>query len=436
MPAMPWTTTRRRKPLTTIARAAPGARRVLGQIGNPAPQNEHALHELVQGKPDSLQEHASGMIDAPPGAKRMLTLEHPLAETKKRELPGIASGAPSKACVLPNGYRPWMPSRHALPYTIADMAASIDILLDRAADLLEADRSVALCLLTNARGSTPAAAGAVMLVDDAAGLHGTIGGGCVEAEVRRRVVTMMSAGETGLLRFTLDHDYGWDDGLICGGTIDVAVALPRDATRFRSVARAYRQREPTQLSVIVHPVDAEAAQRYVVDLPPRPRLLVAGAGHIGGAVCRLALDLGFDVAGFDDRADLLERSFAPPARAVTGPIHETILREAIDADTYIVIVTRGHRHDEQVLHAVAETPARFIGMIGSRRKVKLIFDDLLDAGVPEAALRRVRAPIGLDINSVTVNEIALSIAAELTQVRRADHRSPVRGPLDVATAAP
>jgi xanthine dehydrogenase accessory factor len=309
------------------------------------------------------------------------------------------------------------------------VAESIDQLLDRAAGLLEARRKVALCLLVRAQGSTPASPGAVMLVDDAAELYGTVGGGCVEAEVRRRVFEMMGADRTGLLHFKLDHDYGWDDGLICGGSIDVAVALPADGRRLRAVAEAYRRREPTDLPVVVDPGEASRPQQYVLDLPPRPRLLIAGAGHIGRALCGMALELDFDVAAFDDRPDLLERFIPDPARRVVGPIHETILEQPIDGGTYIVIVTRGHRHDEKVLKAVAEQPARYIGMIGSRRKVKLTFDELRAAGVSEEALKRVRAPIGLDIGSVTVNELALSIAAQLVEARRAGYRSPVRGPL-------
>jgi xanthine dehydrogenase accessory factor len=306
---------------------------------------------------------------------------------------------------------------------------SIDHLLDRAAGLLESGRKVALCLLVETKGSTPASPGAMMLVDDAAELYGTVGGGCVEAEVRRRVFEMMASGRTGLLQFDLDHDHGWDDGLICGGSIDVAVALADDARHLRAVADAYRRREPTELAVVVEAGEGGDRQQYVLALEPRPQLLIAGAGHVGQAVCRLALDLDFDVAVFDDRPELLDRFIPDPARRVIGPMHERMPQQPIDDGTYIVIVTRGHRHDEQVLHAVAEKPARYIGMIGSRRKVKLTFEELRSAGVSEEALKRVRAPIGLDIGSVTVNEVALAIAAQLVEARRADYRSPVRGPL-------
>ena len=313
------------------------------------------------------------------------------------------------------------------------MAESIDQRLDRAARLLAADRKVALCLLVKATGSTPVPAGAVVLVDDAAVTHGTIGGGCVEAELRRQVVAMITSGRTGVLHFELDHDHGWDDGMICGGSIDVAVALPADGRVLRDVADAYRRREPAELSAIVETGDGHGTlrQRYVLDLRPRPRLLIAGAGHIGRALCRLALELDFDVTAFDDRADLLERCFPDPARRVEGAIHETILREAIDGQTYIVIVTRGHRHDAEVLQAVAEQPARYIGMIGSRRKVQVVTDELRADGISEEAIGRVQAPVGLSIGAVTPDEIALSIAAQLVEVRRDGYRSPVRGPLNL-----
>ncbi len=257
---------------------------------------------------------------------------------------------------------------------------------------------------------------------------GTLGGGCVEAEVKRRALSVMSEGEPVLAKFQLDHDYGWDDGLICGGSIDVAVALPTDATELREVAQAYRRRETTMLPLVIESEEAGVFHRYEMNLPPRPRLLIAGAGHIGGALSELAGNLDFEVTVFDDRQDMLARMVPDSARGVAGPMHETILAEPIDDGTYIVVVTRGHRHDERVLRAIAEKPAKYIGMIGSRRKVKLTFDDLRAAGVSDAALARVQAPIGLDIGAVTVNEIAMAIAAQLVEVRRTTYEPPVRGP--------
>jgi xanthine dehydrogenase accessory factor len=315
------------------------------------------------------------------------------------------------------------------------VAELIDHLLDRAADRLDADQKVALCLLVRTKGSTPASPGTVMVVDDAAGTCGTIGGGCVEAELRRRAFEMIAADRSGVLHFELDHDYGWDDGLICGGSIDVAVALPTDGRRLRAVADAYRRREPTELAVVVETEGGERRQ-YALQLPPRPRLLIAGAGHIGQALCRFALELDFDVAAFDDRVDLLTRFIPDPAHRMVGPIHEMILQQPIDDHTYIVIVTRGHRHDGKVLKAVVEQPAKYIGLIGSQRKVQLTFDELREAGVPQPALQRVRAPIGLDIGAVTVTEIALAIAAQLVEARRDGFSNPVHGPVMLDAARP
>lgn len=305
------------------------------------------------------------------------------------------------------------------------MAHSIDRLLDYAADRVEAGRNAALCLLVKTRGSTPAQAGALMVVDDQADMCGTIGGGCVEAEVRKRVISMINDGKTGVMQFQMNHDYGWDDGLLCGGTIDLAIGQASDVPNLRDIAESVRKRAATSLPLRVHDAETGVDRKFVLDLPPRPRLYIAGAGHIGQALTRYGLDLDFEVSVFDDRADLLDHFIPEPATRVSGAIEKTMLERPIDHETYIVIVTRGHRHDEKVLKAIAEAPARYVGMIGSRRKVKVIFDDLRDLGISEDVLARVRAPIGLEIGSVTVNEIAMSIAAEIVQVRRSDHRSPV-----------
>lgn len=314
------------------------------------------------------------------------------------------------------------------------MIEPIDQLLRRAARLQRDGRRVCACLLVKARGSTPQSAGALMLVDEAAQTYGTIGGGCVEAEVRRRAHMLMSEQKSGVLKFKLDHDFGWDDGLICGGTIHLAVAPPPPPHELESIADAIERRTTTSLDLLVHD-EEEGDARYTLDLPPRERLYVAGAGHVGQAVARQALRLEFEVTMFDDRADLLERFAPPEAKKVSGEIAEELKVAGIDDRTYCVIVTRGHRHDEQALAAVISRGARYVGMIGSRRKVKLIFDDLREMGHDEADLLSVRAPIGLDIGSVTVEEIAMSIAAQLVQVRRADYVPPVRGPISIESTA-
>lgn len=293
-------------------------------------------------------------------------------------------------------------------------------LIDRAAAIQRQGRRCVLCLVIGSRGSTPQAPGALMLVDDAAMTYGTIGGGCVEAQVRRDAFAMLGAGAPepgGTLRFTLNHDYGWDDGLICGGTLDLIVAPPPSPQALDDVRAAMDARRPTHIDLWA--TDASGSrQGYRLRIPPRDRLYIAGAGHVGQAVARAALTLEFDVHVFDDRADLLASSLPPGARGIGGEIADSLRTAEIDPATYCLVVTRGHRHDEQALGAVVGRGAAYVGMIGSRRKVKLIFDDLGAMGVPREALAGVRAPVGLDIGAVTVEEIAISIAAELVQTRR------------------
>lgn len=326
------------------------------------------------------------------------------------------------------------------------MNESVPNLLRRAIAIQRAGGRITMCLLVRARGSTPASAGALMLIDDAANTFGTIGGGCIEAEVRRRAHMLAASGRSALLRFKLDHDYGWDDGLICGGTLEMAIApAPASAELARVLAdiearqgaalrfRVDHRPDPLIDDLAPDPVP-EGPVDFLLRLPPAPSLYIAGAGHVGQALARQALNLEFNVTVFDDRPDLLERFVPAGAARVSGDIADHLAGAPIDAGTYIVIVTRGHRHDEQALAAVLARGAKYTGMIGSRRKVKLIFDDLAAAGHSRDELARVYAPIGVRINSVTVEEIAVSIAAQLIQVRRSTATLAVEGPIPVPPA--
>lgn len=305
------------------------------------------------------------------------------------------------------------------------MNESIDKLLRRAASLKREGRDVVACLLIKSRGSTPASAGALMIVDQSAQTYGTIGGGCVEAEVRRAAVAMMQSRQFGVLQLKLDHDYGWDDGLICGGTIHVAIGELPAPEILDAIVSEVERRQATKLTIQSAGEDGPA--EFTLDLSAKPRLIIAGAGHVGQALAKLAIDLEFEVTVVDDRADLLEQYFSPPVQTMAGSISDTLRGVPIDDQTYCVIVTRGHRHDEQALEAVLNRGAAYVGMIGSRRKVKLIFDDLAERGMPAAELQKVHAPIGLGIGAVTVPEIALSIAAQLVEVRRERSASQVIG---------
>ena len=248
---------------------------------------------------------------------------------------------------------------------------------------------------------------------------GTLGGGCVEAEVRQQAITLLHAGLSRLLTFKLDHDYGWDDGLICGGSMDIYVeTLSRadDAADYQRTLDALRRGESIDVE-ITYEVDG-APKTFRETLEPPGKLLIVGAGHVGQALAALAAQLQFVVSVLDDRADCASAERFPSANRHVADIESTLREWPIDPQTYVVIVTRGHRHDGRALAAVIDSRAKYLGLIGSKRKVKTILEDLLAQGAPIEKLLKVHAPIGLEIGAVTVPEIAVSIAAELVAVRR------------------
>ena len=344
-------------------------------------------------------------------------------------------------------------------------------------ELIESEEIGAYCTVVETKGSTPQKPGSKLLILPDLRNVGTLGGGCVEAEARRQAIGLMQGGVPRLLDFQLDSDYGWDDGLICGGNMKIFIDLPQTKeesfilTRLQELSEAKIPLVSTTIvkSEVDHiqvgakmlfaangekvgslgdaaletavqdelmeilEKDAPGVFRWQVEgsrngegavwvfmdaVQPRPTLLIAGAGHVGQALCHLGKWLGFDVAIVDDRADFASEERLPEAdEIIIGDIAEELRNYPVDHLTYAVIVTRGHQHDEEALHSVVESNARYVGLIGSRRKIKLIYDDLRDMGISEETLAKVYAPIGLDINSKTVPEIAVSIAAQLIQVR-------------------
>jgi xanthine dehydrogenase accessory factor len=331
-------------------------------------------------------------------------------------------------------------------------------------DLEEAIRNqqpVAYTALVETRGSTPQKPGATMLVFPDGSQTGTLGGGCVEAEVKVRSLRLLADGRPEIVTFHLDDNYGWDDGLICGGRMKMLVDPIRpgdDVAYYDVLSDRVTQGKGFTEAVILEPQPAGGgapADRWILDeqgtvvvhrgsgpLPagllsnvkplsqrPRPyvlagvsylprlhriRLVIVGGGHVGQKVAELAHESDFDVWIVDDREQYCNAERFPFAkRLIVGPLDESLKGLNVDDHTFCIIVTRGHHHDEEALSLLAKTPARFIGMIGSRRKIRLIFDDLLRDGMPRDALRRVHAPLGLDIGSQTVPEIAVSIVAEL-----------------------
>jgi xanthine dehydrogenase accessory factor len=300
-----------------------------------------------------------------------------------------------------------------------------------------AGRAVALCAIVATRGSTPQPTGTLVCVDEAARMTGTLGGGCAEAELRRRAHHLLSTRRSALLTFRLDHDFGYDDGMICGGEMDVAVTVFSPDSDGQLIDRASAQLADGGGAILsLRVVTASGPAEYRLWLEAGPELVIAGGGHISRVLAPMMVLVGFRVSVIDDRCEYANAErFPPPIHPIAAPIAATLKTWPIGANTYVVLVTRGHRHDESALQAVLGSPAKYIGMIGSRRKIDIIFDDLRHRGAAEEQLNRVRAPIGLDIGAVTTDEIAVSIAAELVKVRRATSGPRVEGPFAVEPAA-
>lgn len=331
----------------------------------------------------------------------------------------------------------------------------------KALALVDAGTPFAFSAVIHSTGSTPQKAGAKALFEAAGAVHGTLGGGCLEAEARRRALHSLDTDHAIAYDLRLDSIEGWDDGLVCGGKVRLFSdpAPARNAAAWRTMLNAAdRGAAGLLLTVIQHPdhtpgdahwiraddfaagaLGLDAAQLDAVlrgeraasilqkdteifaePVAPPPRLIVAGAGHIGKAVTALAAQVGFAVTVIDDRPLFANTANLPGAtRVICGDIAGELAAIPKDARSYIVIVTRGHRHDGDALAACVGAEAAFIGMIGSRRKSLLIRREIVARGLAtQEAVDRVVSPIGLDLGARTVDEIALSIVAQLTGLRR------------------
>jgi xanthine dehydrogenase accessory factor len=240
-------------------------------------------------------------------------------------------------------------------------------------------RRGAVATIVNVRGSIPSFETAKMLVRDDGSIFGTIGGGCVEADVWQAARQVMEEEKPRTLTFNLNQNPKYDTGLVCGGTLDV----------------------------------------FIEPILPRALLYVFGGGHVSVNLYKVAQNAGFDVIVVDDREAYANRERFPEAQQVIAEdFDQAIAKLSPTESSYIVIVTRGHRDDMRVLRWAVQTRARYVGMIGSKRKTIAIFRELEREGLSAALFDRVHAPIGLDIGAITPEEIAISITAELIAVRR------------------
>jgi xanthine dehydrogenase accessory factor len=240
-------------------------------------------------------------------------------------------------------------------------------------------RRGAVATIVNVRGSIPSFQTAKMLVRDDGSIVGTVGGGCVEAEVWQAAREVIEGEKPRTLKFDLNQNPKYDTGLVCGGTLEI----------------------------------------FVEPVLPIPLLYLFGAGHVAYSIYKVARIAGFDVIVTDDRETYASQERFPDAREVHADDFERVTAQMEpNENSYIVIVTRGHRDDMRILKWAVGTNARYVGMIGSKRKTISIYKELESQGIAAEKFERVHAPIGLDIGAVTPEEIAVSVVGEMIAVRR------------------
>ncbi len=238
----------------------------------------------------------------------------------------------------------------------------------------------ALATIVQVNGSIPSYESAKLLVREDGSMLGTVGGGCVEAEVWNAAREVMETERARQMNFSLGQDAAYDNGLICGG----------------------------QLSVFVEPV------------VPQPRVFIFGGGHISKSISKVATVAGFASVIVDNREAYANRERFPEADEIFAEEYEEVFPKLTVRDTtYVVIVTRGHRDDMRVLRWAAGTNAKYIAMIGSKRKVIGVVKELEKEGIQRAAFERIFAPMGFEIGAITPEEIAISVVAEMIALRRA-----------------
>jgi xanthine dehydrogenase accessory factor len=333
-------------------------------------------------------------------------------------------------------------------------------------ELVAGGETIAAATVVTTQGSTPREVGAKMVVRPTGEILGSIGGGCGEAEVWQAAMDALKDGRRRLVTLDLTGDVALDTEMVCGGVMKVFVDLwdagdleilgaaleaQRAEGRFAMVTPLTTDEARPHLLVLVQgktvgsvgdhgvetsvlPSALEALQKgasltlpgtetrpaiFIEVLVTPPTLFIAGGGHIAMPLARMGAMLGFRVVVLDDRpAFANEERFPEADEVIAGPFAETLAGYLLDGQTYVVLMTRGHAHDLECLTEVIDKPVAYLGMIGSRRRVKGVLELVKEKGHADELLARVHAPIGLDIGSLTPEEIALSVIAEVVKVRR------------------
>jgi len=252
-------------------------------------------------------------------------------------------------------------------------------IFDEIVRLRRLGQKCALATIVQVRGSIPSFESAKLLVREDGSMLGTVGGGCVEGEVWNVAREVMETEKPRHLHFSLGQEAAYDNGLICGGNLDI----------------------------------------FVEPVIPQPSAFIFGAGHISKSLAKIAGMSGFRTIIADDREMFANRERFPEADEVYAEDYETLFPKLeVNETSYLVIVTRGHRDDMLVLEWAIGTRAKYIAMVGSKRKVISVVRELEKKGIPAAEFERIFAPMGLEIGAITPEEIAVSVVAEMIAVRR------------------
>ena len=320
-------------------------------------------------------------------------------------------------------------------------------------------KRIALATLLNTRGSVPQVRGATALFSEVGLIAGTLGGGVLEADATHKAAEILKHCSSSVYEFDLNAEITSKEAAICGGSALVLIDACLEESRevFLEMEKSIHSGLPgvlltsitRQQGITIHrqwivgasgdfPMEIQqcldtrkclytgtpdGSSRFFEPIFPLPALVIAGAGHIGRALAHLANLLDFEVTVIDDRAEYANSENIPDAdHLIVDNIGKALSRIAVSPDTYIVIVTRGHKDDGEALRACLDANVAYIGMIGSGRKISLMRDEFISREwATESQFDRVHAPIGLEIGSKTVQEIAVSISAQLVQVRYQRH---------------
>ncbi len=240
-------------------------------------------------------------------------------------------------------------------------------------------KKAAIATIIRTKGSTPREVGAKMLIHEDGKILGTIGGGCMEAEVWQEAMKVMKGNKPQTIHFDLTGRAAEESGMICGGVMDI----------------------------------------YIEPIVPTPKVFIFGGGHISLFVSKMSHMIGFQVVVIDDRPHFASKERFPEADEVIAEEFPFALPKlGVNPSAYLVIVTRGHAYDQEVLEWALSKEVKYIGMIGSRKKIQTVYHSLTEKGFTPDQLQRVHAPIGLDIGALTPEEIAVSIVAEMIKVHR------------------